>query len=442
LVGPTALTRNPTRIGGPHASTVIKNPIVRCNSLDGSLDATFNANAGTNGVTYSLALQANGQIVLGGTFTQLNLTAGYSNLGRLNTDGSLDSTFTAMTDTTVQVVLADPDGTIVIGGIFAQVDGAARAGLARLLPTGAIDPSFAAAAGADGPVAALDLQSNGQLVIGGTFDTVEGAARSCLARLNADGTLDATFNAGTISVPSGTPLVSSITQQVDGKLIVAGLFSEINGVTLPNVARLNTDGSVDNTFNPGSGTDAVVNSIALQPDGKTLLGGNFTIVDGAAHNAAARLLGDYDLDDYPALGQWRIINFGTPDATGNAADTATPYGDGVPNLIKYALNLNAQAPDATPMTATGTKGLPLVGRDATGNYLTLTYVCRQASTAPGITYQPQFGNSPAGPALAANPQATTVITPINATWELVTVTDSVSLLTQPSRFGRLLVSDP
>ena len=431
-----------TRRPAPGTDSKIKNPIVRLSGVDGGPDTSFFADANTDGVTYSLSLQsADGKILVAGSFSQLNDTVGHPNIGRLNTDGTLDVNFAPTANGTVQAVLAQADGRIVLGGIFTQVNGTARARLARLSADGTLDSTFNALAGTDGPVATLKQQSDGRLLVGGTFAIVNAAVRSCLARLNADGTLDPSFNAGTISYAGSTALISSIDQQPDGKLIVAGLFDHIGSVTRNKVARLNTDGSVDTSYDPGSGPDAIVRAVALQPDGKTLLGGDFTTVDDNLRSAAARLLGNYDLNAYPALGQWRIINFGTPDNAGDAADTAIPFGDGVPNLVKFALNLNARAADATPMTASGSKGLPLAAR-ANGR-LSLTFVRRQAGTAPGITYGVEFGNVPGGPGSFAPNPAATVSEPVmlDATWERVTVTDSANPA-QPARFARLKITNP
>ncbi len=237
---------------------------------------------------------------------------------------------------------------------------------------------------------AVRQQSDGALVVGGSFAQANGSARICLARLAADGTLDGGFVPPVFAYAGGAAQITSIDQQTDGKLIVAGLFDHAGNATVNKVACLYANGSVDTTFNPGAGPDAIVRTIALQADGKTLLGGDFITVDTYERSAAARLFGDYVLSNYSVLGQWRIVNFGSPATTGNAADTAAPYGNGVPNLLKYALNLNPRAADTTPMIPSGTKGLPLVGRDASGQYLTLSFVRRQAATSPGITYQPQF----------------------------------------------------
>ena len=114
---------------------------------------------------------------------------------------------------------------------------------------------------------------------------------------------------------------------------------------------------MDPTFDPGSGTDAVVRGVTLPSDGKTSPGCDFATVEGLERAAAARRLGDYALTTYPALGQWRIIHFGAPAATGHAADMAAPFGDGVANLVKDALNMHApRGPTRVSWTARGTQG--------------------------------------------------------------------------------------
>ncbi|MBF9239894.1 T9SS type A sorting domain-containing protein [Hymenobacter sp. BT683] len=129
-------------------------------------------------------------------------------------------------------------------------------------------------------VSSLIPLADGKLLVGGNFTTYNGnvAAPDYVARLNADGTLDPTFNAG------GSGFDSFVTQmllQPDGKILVAGGFGSYNGDNaVPNfVARLNTDGSLDASFNPGwsgqSGTGNSTTAIALQPDGRILIAGNF-----------------------------------------------------------------------------------------------------------------------------------------------------------------------
>jgi uncharacterized delta-60 repeat protein len=140
----------------------------------------------------------------------------------------------------------------------------------------------------------MALQPDGKVLIGGDFTLVKGASRNGLARLNADGTLDQTFNPGP-GISSGTgaiPYVEGILVQPDGRILIAGWFATFNGTVRNGIARLNADGSLDGSFNPGSGADGVVRAIALQADGKMLIGGDFTTFNGVPRPGVARLYGD------------------------------------------------------------------------------------------------------------------------------------------------------
>lgn len=125
-------------------------------------------------------------------------------------------------------------------------------------------------------------------MLGGSFSQVNGVARGGVARLNPDGSLDPSFTA---TVSGGT--VSALTVQADGKVVVGGAFTQANGAARSGIARFNADGSLDLSFDSsGAGTDDGVNAVALQPDGKILVGGEFTSVNGQLRNHVARLTGD------------------------------------------------------------------------------------------------------------------------------------------------------
>ena len=148
-------------------------------------------------------------------------------------------------------VTEQTDGRILIGGRFTTYNGVARSGLARLNADGSLDTSFDPGSGTVGSVYEVIEQANGQVLIAGDFTSYDGVARSGVARLNADGSLDATFDPGT---GADGKAIFSLAGQVDGKLIVGGRFVTFNGAARVGVARLNPDGSLDNTFNPGTGT--------------------------------------------------------------------------------------------------------------------------------------------------------------------------------------------
>ena len=201
--------------------------------------------------------------------------------------GDLDAGFDPNADDVVQSIALQPDGKIVIGGVFTQVGGVTRNYVARLNPDGTLDTTFNP--NPNGSVDAIALQADGKIVIGGGFTQVSGQTRNRLARLNPDGTLDATFD------PSANLGTNAIAVQGDGKVLVGGYFTQVDGETRNRVARLNTDGSLDATFNPNVNS-LFVGSIALQGDGKIVIGGNFTTVGGVFRHRVARLNSDGTLD--------------------------------------------------------------------------------------------------------------------------------------------------
>src|SRR4029077_17067219 len=126
-----------------------------------------------------------------------------------------------------------------------------------------------------------------RILIGGLFTNVNGVARSHIARLNANGTTDTSFTPGAGASDS----VLAITLQADNKILLAGQFSFANGVTRHRITRMNTDGTVDPTINFGLGADSFVGCLVVQPDDKILLGGGFTLYDGQPHSRFVRIYG-------------------------------------------------------------------------------------------------------------------------------------------------------
>jgi uncharacterized delta-60 repeat protein len=253
----------------------------------GSVDTTFSPLAGGTNEMHALALQADGKLLVGGEFRTLNRVL-RNRVGRLNPDGSLDETFDAKQgpNAAVRALALQPDGRIVLGGFFERVGATNRNHIARLLTDGTVDAQFNPGAGADNPVYALAVLPDRRVVIGGAFASVDAVPRAGIAVLEADGTVSTAFNAG-LGV-NGTVLALAV--QGDGKILVGGTFTVINGVTRPYLARLNLDGSVDPTFDTGTGPSGAVHAITLQPDGKILIGGSFTNIDSDTRNHLARLM--------------------------------------------------------------------------------------------------------------------------------------------------------
>ena len=254
------------------------------------MDRSFSNASGLSDSIYGLELQNDGKLLAWGR---------YFNLARVNPDGTRDSSFLkslAGPNRRPHCLAVEPNGRILIGGQFTTVNGVSRIGIARLTATGSLDTSHTSAVAGDlETVSVIALQSDGKALIGGQFSTVNGAARPYLARLNINGSVDNTFLDG-LPGPNGGP--GCIAVQLDGRIVIWGYFTAINGVARPGLVRLNADGSVDHTFLNGlAGPNGTVFSMMLQDDGKILMGGGFTQVNGIARRGLARLNADGSLDD-------------------------------------------------------------------------------------------------------------------------------------------------
>jgi uncharacterized delta-60 repeat protein len=278
---------------------------IRLNA-DGTLDNTFSADLGAQpfgGEIYCMALQPDGKVVLGGYFTDLPNEPGPVDpiqrtiLTRLNVDGSRDISFTngyGMYGGPVYSVAVEPSGKLLIGGgIVTTVNGTNRYDIARLNANGSVDSSFTP--GVRGIVRCIVVQPDGKIIVGGYW-IGSGTNVNGLVRLNADGSRDATFRPATDPNSS----VGLLSLQPDGKVLIGGPYFYFNGANPHGVARLNPDGSVDNGFNgfnPGTGApDNAMAAFALQPDGKVLIGGDFTTVNGLKRERLARLHPNGSLD--------------------------------------------------------------------------------------------------------------------------------------------------
>jgi uncharacterized delta-60 repeat protein len=217
---------------------------------------------GANGPVFDLLVQPDDMIVLGGQFSEVGQQP-HENLARLIPDGSLDSAFTPDFNNSVLAVAIQTDDKILAGGAFSQVDGQPHASIARLNPDGSLDTGFNAQI--EGDLTELALQSDGKILVGGWFSAVNGQPRSSLARLNADGTLDEAF-----IVNSAYMDVYALAVQPDDKILVGGYIQDVSGETWADYfVRLNADGTLDTTFQPDTGGWWVYGLVVL-PDGKIM----------------------------------------------------------------------------------------------------------------------------------------------------------------------------
>ncbi|MCC2545975.1 hypothetical protein LJY25_05925 [Hymenobacter sp. BT175] len=253
---------------------------------NGSLDQGFNANVnqGQNILyTYITHLEPlpNGQLLVFGSGQGTVTVGGISrqSLLRLNADGTGDPGFSPGTGAngSIRYAAIQPDGKILLAGRFTLFGGTAAMRVVRLLPGGAVDPSFSVGTGPDTEPTSLAVLPNGQILVGGGFRTFNGQVQPALVRLQPDGSLDGSFNA---QAASGT-FVRSLAVQPDGKAVVA-LSAGFLGNTGMRLVRLQPSGAVDASFNSGftssfasSYTTYNFNVLQLQSDGKVLLATGF-----------------------------------------------------------------------------------------------------------------------------------------------------------------------
>jgi len=271
----------------------------------GSLDITFNPGTGADSRIRAVAVQPGGAILIGGEFTNVNGT-NRSRVARFNSSGALDSGFDPNVAGASVYAVASQADKVLIGGDFSSVNGLSRNAIARLRSDGSLDLGFDPGSGA-GPwfftptVRCIALQTNGQVLIGGGFVTFNGVNRNGLARLEPKGSLDMSFDPG--AGVNGDVL--SVAIQSDGKVLIGGNFTSYDGTSRPVIARLQTDGKLDDSFNPGTIVgNTIVYSLVIQPNGKIVIGGSFVSINGYTRNNIARLNedGTLDLDFNPAPG--------------------------------------------------------------------------------------------------------------------------------------------
>lgn len=264
---------------------------------DGLSDATFNSGeSGANNLIKSGIIQSDGKLVFGGNFTKYNESIS-NRIARIFPDGAIDNTFSIGSGFNGQVyaIGIQPDQKIVVVGNFTSFNGAPATRIVRLLPSGLRDTSFNVGLGADAIIEALQIQPDGKILIAGRFSSFDGNPYSRLVRLNPNGSIDLSFKIG-----SGFDrFVFAIGLQSDQKIILGGTFLVFNGTSQKRIVRLNSNGSLDTTFESGTGFNkGEVRTILVQPDDKILVGGTFSGTY-KAHNVL-RLIrlektGNYDL---------------------------------------------------------------------------------------------------------------------------------------------------
>lgn len=248
----------------------------------GEIDLSFDPGSSIDGAVFACQQQSGGKWIIAGSFTTIHGTK-RGRIARLNPDGSLDASFLDGLDGAngqVNAVAVQSDDKVLIGGEFWSVNGEERVRLARLNADGTLDHTFGE--GLPGIVGhslnlinsvhSIVLQSDGRILVGGSFTSVQGEPRNGIARLNADGTIDPTFGDGLAGVEAPHfPRVGTIVVQPNGKILLRGSFTSVNGEPRHDLARLHPDGTLDSSFDVE--LDGV-RAIAVQDDERILVGYN------------------------------------------------------------------------------------------------------------------------------------------------------------------------
>lgn len=260
-------------------------------------DLTYSTGSGfsvLNEFINSSTLQNDGKLLIAGKFSMFNGVS-TNNFIRLNTNGTIDTAFKTNLGTGFNLetgdVVVQPDGKILVlihnSSTNPEFNGTAIKKIVRLNSNGTLDNSFNYyRANLNFTPERLILQSDGKIIVS-SYDNI--------VRVNSNGTLDNSFS---ISNVSGglTPTTRSLAIDSNNKIIVVGSFFTVNSQNIRGIVRLNSDGTIDNSFNVGSGFNGSVNSVAIQSDNKIIAGGQISTLNGINISKVVRLNSDGSID--------------------------------------------------------------------------------------------------------------------------------------------------
>ncbi|MFH1634171.1 MAG: putative Ig domain-containing protein, partial [Chloroflexota bacterium] len=315
---------------------IVENPtspvsqLTRLNS-DLTVDTSFTTGTGANGLINDLAITPDNKIIAAGDFTEYNGTP-QNGVVKLDANGLLDLLWNPGNGAngSIRTVSVNEKGEIFVGGDFTVYNGQTATRIAKLDTNGVLDDIFSAFGGANGTVNDVLVQGNGQIAVAGDFTQLGGWTTDHFGRLNQDGSPDTGFDTSTGANNS----IYDIASAPDGKLYIGGRFTSVQGVSCPKIARLNADGTVDTTFNPGLGPDDDVEALAVQPNGQVIAVGMFENVGTEAYHGYARYNTDGHLD----------TNWGFGSAGANfAVYDVLPQPDGKTLLAGWFTSLNGHS---------------------------------------------------------------------------------------------------
>jgi uncharacterized delta-60 repeat protein len=253
----------------PNGSAPVERRCIARFNPDGTLDTAFNAGFISYAI-YSIVVQPDGKIVVGGGFTSVGGQP-RSNIARLDAITGQPDSFNPNSSNAILQLALQSDGKILAVGYFSSIGGQPRQYIARLDPTTGLADSFNP--NPEYYIYAIAVQPDGKIVVGGRFAGVGGQGRSCLARLDPVTGLADSFNPNVSTGYFSESYVTTIAIQADGKVLAGGYFERVGGLPRRYIARLDAITGQPDSFNPTA--HAVVSEIAVQPDGKILVGTTF-----------------------------------------------------------------------------------------------------------------------------------------------------------------------
>lgn len=365
--------------------------VIRLNT-DGSRDTTYNfplfyystTDNNEAKVTY---LQSDQKmvVVFAGNPQYQNLTSLTSKFVRFNTDGTIDSSFapgTGPSSSTVRIT-RQSDGKYILVGAFTSYSGTSKNRIVRTNSDGTIDSTFTIGTGFSASTSSLSavlVQPDGKILVGGSFSLYNGTARNKILRLNSDGTIDTGFVTTGTGFGASTSTVTGLALQDDGKIIVVGNYTTYNGTTRNRISRLNTDGSLDATFDPLTGADSTISTAVADQYGNMYVTGTLTTYGGVSRTRIALVNASTTADVNPPT----ITN-----VTSSSSNGTYKLGDTVSIQVAFdeAVTVNTTGGTPTLTLNTGTTSTSAIYTSGSGtNTLNFTYTVASGDFSTDLDY--------------------------------------------------------
>ena len=328
-------------------NTPVSSNAVKLINGTSQIDPTFNVGSGTNNQVYASDFDANGKLIIGGAFTSFSGSTA-NRIVKINENGTLDTSFNigSGTNSTVNAIKTLASGKTLIAGNFTTYSGSRANKITRLNADGTLDATFAEVPIPYNAVGSLSIQPDNKILIAGGF--ISGSNGSgFFTKIKPNGDLDTTFIDDLSAYDGPSSTVNSIAAQSDGKLVIGGAFTSYLSNYQGRIVRVNADGTRDGTFTSINDFDAQVYTILTLPATKSLVGGIFSSHAGTASPYIARLNSTGSIDttfNHPNLNNTVFSAVTQSDGRIIIGGTFTTSGVYEPDIAK----LNSQLePDVT-----------------------------------------------------------------------------------------------